>query len=250
MVQEDYKNNTIEDPFKSAKRLSAVEYVVNTIKDALIENKLQPGEKIPSELELSKRLSISRGSIREAMKILSAFGIVDIRRGEGTFIVRSGNKAMLDPLLFSFILSKPKMKEIVELRELIEINIVQLIVKNADQEDLERINNDIKTMEKSIKENGMDNLDDLVQCDLAFHRSLGKASKNRLIEKIYDFILDFYSPSFKTIYKNKEIGLLGLKDHKRIYSALVKRDLQESIKLIKKSVEEWKHLVISSTEQS
>ena len=125
-------DNIKDETFKSANRESAVDHVIKTIKEALINNKLQPGERIPSELELSKRLSISRGSIREAMKILSAFGVVNIRRGEGTFIATNESKTIFDPLLFSFILSKPKIKEMVELREIMEINIKKLIINNAE----------------------------------------------------------------------------------------------------------------------
>ena len=69
----------INELFKKDKRESAVDIVVNNIKQLLIERKLKPGDRLPSELEISEGMGVSRGSVREAMKILTAFGLVDIR---------------------------------------------------------------------------------------------------------------------------------------------------------------------------
>lgn len=71
----------INELFKKDKRESAVDIVVNNIKQLLIERKLKPGDRLPSELEISEGMGVSRGSVREAMKILTAFGLVDIRVG-------------------------------------------------------------------------------------------------------------------------------------------------------------------------
>ena len=63
----------INELFKKDKRESAVDIVVNNIKQLLIERKLKPGDRLPSELEISEGMGVSRGSVREAMKILTAY---------------------------------------------------------------------------------------------------------------------------------------------------------------------------------
>ena len=68
----------VNELFRANKRESAVDLVVNNIKQLLIEKKLKPGDRLPSELEISEGMNVSRGSVREAMKILSAFGLVDL----------------------------------------------------------------------------------------------------------------------------------------------------------------------------
>ena len=65
------------------------------------------------------------------MKILSAFGIVEVRRGDGTYVASSEQKPVFDPMLFSLILSRVNMKELVELRELMEVIIVKLILERG-----------------------------------------------------------------------------------------------------------------------
>jgi len=230
--------------FKAEKIESAVDRVINAIKEALISEKLLPGERLPSESELSKSLSISRGSIREAMKILSAFGIVEVRRGDGTYIAESQQKAIFDPLLFSLILSKANMRELAELRELMEIAIVKLIVKNAEDNDIKPIENSIVDMENKISRVNEKQPEQLAQLDIDFHHALGRATKNRLVEKIYDFIIEFFTPSIKFAHeKLTDKGLTALNDHKRIFQALIGRNIEEAIEQVEKSISEWKELI-------
>ena len=65
-------------------RPSAVDVVIEKIKELLIERKLSPGEMIPSESVLAESLKVGRGSVREALKVLSAYGVVEIKSGAGT----------------------------------------------------------------------------------------------------------------------------------------------------------------------
>ena len=105
----------INELFKKDKRESAVDIVVNNIKQLLIERKLKPGDRLPSELEISEGMGVSRGSVREAMKILTAFGLVDIRVGNGTYICDTPGTKLMDSLLFSFFIANPDTKNLYEL---------------------------------------------------------------------------------------------------------------------------------------
>ena len=91
--------------FKAQQRKSAVDSVIETIRNLLLTKQLKRGDRLPNEIELTKKLSTSRGSIREAMKILSSFGIVEIKRGDGTYISHSTSNRLFDHLVFQMILS-------------------------------------------------------------------------------------------------------------------------------------------------
>ncbi len=84
---------------KRDKRESAVDIVVNAIKEMLVTRELRPGDRLPTEIEISEGLGVSRGSVREAMKILSAFGLIDIRVGNGTYVCDTPGNATLDSFL-------------------------------------------------------------------------------------------------------------------------------------------------------
>jgi GntR family transcriptional repressor for pyruvate dehydrogenase complex len=246
MKNDKPKKDAIEsdDLFKAEKVKSAVDRVINSIKEALVSGKLLPGDRIPSESELSSRLMISRGSIREAIKILSAFGIVEVRRGDGTYVAESEQKPVFDPLLFSLILSRANMKELVELRELMEIEIVKLIIRNAEDDDLQKIERVIIRMEDRIASGKDISPEQLAGLDVEFHHTMGCATRNRLVEKIYDFILEFFTPTISTAHKNlADSGRTALHDHKRIYKALAARDVEKAVSIIEISIKEWKEFI-------
>ena len=73
-------------------------YAIRSYYDLLLTKRVRPGDRLPAETELTRLLSVSRGSVREAMKILSALGIVEVRRGDGTYISKGGSEVMFDPL--------------------------------------------------------------------------------------------------------------------------------------------------------
>lgn len=238
-MSNDHKQH---DVFRADKLESAVDRVLNVFKEALITGRLVPGDRLPSEIELSQSLSISRGSIREAMKILAAFGIVEIRRGDGTYIAKSDHKVIFDPLLFSLILSNANVKELVELRELMEFAIVKLIIDNAGEAELHSIERTIVQMEELIERYGEIGVDELVQSDLDFHRALGDAAQNRLVEKIYDFVMDFFTPSIRITHENERGGRKALFHHQKIYATLKSRNVEEAIEAVEGSIVAWKEL--------
>jgi len=236
------ENATQREVFKAEKLESAVDRVLNVFKEALITGRLKPGDRIPSEMELSRSLSMSRGSVREAMKILDAFGIVEIRRGDGTYIAKSDHKVVFDPLLFSLILSNANVKELVELRELMEFAIVKLIIEHAGDTELKSIEEKTLQMEELIEKFGEIGVDELVQSDLAFHRAMGDAAQNGLVKKIYSFVMDFFEPSIRITHEKERGGRKALFHHQKIYEALKNRNVEEAIEAVEDSIVAWKNL--------
>ena len=124
--------------FQATKRESAVDIVVNSIKQLLMDKKLLPGDKLPNELEISEGLGVSRGSVREAMKILSAFGLVDIRVGNGTYVSESPDSNLLDSLLFTYFVTNPDVNNLYEFRQIFETDIVELVIDHFDENSAQR----------------------------------------------------------------------------------------------------------------
>lgn len=228
--------------FRAEKPLSAVDRVINMVKEALIREELSPGDRLPSETELSRQLAVSRGSIREAMKVLSASGIVEVRRGDGTYISRSDRNVAFEPLLFSLILSKEDMRQLVELRELLEVAIVKLVLANADRDDLARIEEAVVRLEDLI-DRGENQPERLAEADVAFHRALGRATGNRMVERIYSFVMDFFAPSIETTHRKQRKGTLAREQHRNIFNALRDRDLGRAVEAVDESIVSWKRYI-------
>ncbi len=235
------KSEIYNDIFISEKREVASDLVVKTIKRLLITNKLAPGDKLPSETELAHMLKISRGSVREAMKTLSAYGIIKVKRGDGTYISETTEGIIFDPLLFKLIINKGNVNELRELREMIELGIIKLAIQNATEEDIKLLKNIYEFTSIKI-EKGEFKDEVLIETELMFHSALGKATGNSQIQTIYSFVMDLYIPN---IYNDKRFEMFGeevLKSHKPIIDAIINRDFEAGEIAIKFSVDVWKNI--------
>ena len=219
-------------------RKSAVDTVIDTVKTLLVNRKLKPGDMLPNENSLSESLRVSRGSIREAMKILSAFGIIEIKRGDGTYISTAANQRIFDPLLFNLLVANGEARELIELRYLVEVGIVELIIKNASAEDLQMLAEDYRELEAEINSSRVD-VKVLSECDLNFHYTMASITKNKLVENIYRFIAEIFAPTMHGDY--------ALEPHKMIMDALMKRDLSAAILAVRKHTEVWRALMERDT---
>lgn len=228
------------DIFSQEKRQSATELVISTIKKLLITKKLKPGDKLPSEFELSESLGVSRGSIRESMKILSAYGIVNIRRGDGTYISETTNQVLFDPLLFRLIINHEDFVELEEFREVIELSIIRLAIKNAEEDDIKNLENAYNYMKVKIKTGEYDN-EIIAKAEQVFHEALGKSTHNRLVQEIYNFLLELYIPNIIKNDSDEEFGNEALTSHRPIIDAIVNKDYAAGEKAIKDSLNVWRH---------
>ena len=242
------KNANLANIFEPKEQESSVNYVINNIKDSLLSQQIMPGEKLPSEMELAKLLSVSRGSIREAMKILAAFGIIEIRRGDGTYVTKDfEGKVIFDPLLFSFILSQPAFEDLKELRLMLEKYIVRLAIKNETEQDLEILktcNLELKSLKQNQRDMNDEEVNELLECDLKFHYMLAEMAKNKLIERIYLFVLEYFKPYIKkSMQSHIYFNFQSSAPHEQILSAMEKRDVALAEIAIEDSVEVWGKLI-------
>jgi len=220
---------------------TAVEFVINTFKEQLEKKQLRPGDKIPSETELSQMLSVSRGSVREALKILSAFGVVDIQRGNGSYI-SDGSSSNIDPVLFSFLLMEPSQREIRDFRKCIEKSVLTLAVMYADEEDIRNISENIENF-KNLKANSENIGQRKLELDLEFHSLLGKATHNAFIEKIYSFAMKYFIPIMLKTYRNQDaVPELSAKTHELLFEPVLKKDAASIDKTIEESADILQYL--------
>lgn len=228
--------------FEAQERVSSVNVVINSFKELLLEKKLVPGQRIPSEMEIANGLGVSRGTVREALKILSAFGIVDIKVGNGSYIAQEAKDVAIDPLLFSFLLVDLEIEPLSEFRRLIEYDIIQLIFKHRDENSEERslIEKKFFELEKMCNsELGSYSSEEFFQNDMEFHRLLGAAAKNPMAKRVYDFILDLLSHTIKLSHQHQKMGSLAFKTHKKIVDAIKLSDLDLAYEAINHSVDVW-----------
>ncbi|MFW6269335.1 MAG: FadR/GntR family transcriptional regulator [Bacillota bacterium] len=214
---------------------SVVNTVLNRIKEALINGELKPGEKLPSEQKFSEKMNIGRSTVREAIKMLEALGVVDIRRGDGTYIVESLDARSINPLIFSLILQTGDPKGLVELRYMVETGFVKLAIQKITNKDLEKIENVLNEHKAAVKKGEKENLGKL---ELKFHYTILETVRNPFVIELGRTILELFKSSISKV--TKTVPERAVQDHERIFAAIKKRDPELADKAVKKSFEVWK----------
>lgn len=225
--------NTQSDWIRTKEKESAVDFVISSIRDALISKKLKPGDRLPSELELAASMQVSRSTIREAMKVLSAYGIIDVYRGNGTFISKNDDNISMDAILFGFLLSQPSFREQLEFRRTMERVVMNLAIQNASEEN-------IRELEENYNEllQISDNSELSTENDIEFHRILGQITGNRLISRVYMFSITYFASSIKSTHKNSGLGG-AVKVHKMTLDTIRDRNYAMIDRVIEANTETW-----------
>lgn len=226
------RNKSVATLFEKKAKLSAVDLVIESIKNILIQKKVMPGDLLPSEQALAEGLGVGRGSVREALKILDAFGIVEIIHGDGTYIATSANKKIFDPLIYSLIIANTDSNELVELREMVEIGVISAVIDRCSDDDIRSLQAVHEEYEE-LGRRGVTELALLNACDLKFHRTLASLTKNHLIENMYNFVIDIFAPTINAAY--------GLDPHRKIITAIANRDKAAAIKAEQEHIATWHH---------
>ncbi|WP_077214225.1 FadR/GntR family transcriptional regulator [Bacillus dakarensis] len=187
--------------------------IVKKIRYMIEQDGLKKGDKIPSERELSERLHVGRSSVREALRALELLGLIETRRGEGTFL-RDAKTNRLVELLSSFILQDEKaIKDVKETKFLIEMDCLRLIIHKKTDEKL-------KNLMKLVQE-------DLIQ-DEEFFLNIVKLADNHLFYRIWLILSDFYRSL------NMDQGPFEKRNYEALIEALLTSDEKNVLEAYKK----------------
>ena len=148
--------------------------------DAMI-GKLQPGDALGSERDLAERLSVSRVSIREALRALESMGKIEIRRNSGSFVVNPGGKMLADLLTSSLPIDASFIRKLVDIREPIECKVVELVAARQEA-DLAPAGKVLALAEREmvLKDSG----GEAGSLDLRFEAALGAQCGNALLSRV------------------------------------------------------------------
>ncbi|HHV78643.1 MAG TPA: FadR family transcriptional regulator [Firmicutes bacterium] len=196
---------------RSIKRLTLCDYIVEEIKNMIINGTLKPGDKLPTERELAEKLGVGRSSVREAVKALHSMGLV-ARTKDGIFIDIKSSAFFTDPRLLSKEVSAA---ELFEARKVIEVETAGMAAERASAEEL-------KTLEDIL--NGSDGEpippEKFVIYDMSFHLSIAKASHNRVLLQILGSIKDLLWEAQSEVAKVPGVMEKAKIQHRQVFEAI------------------------------
>lgn len=206
---------------------SVVEQTINFLTDAIIRRELKPGSKIPTEIELSEKLGVSRNTVREAIKTLIFMGVLEIRRPEGTFVRSGFTESLIDPMVYGIILNQDDSYDsLMELREMTEVGVMRLVMEKASDEEIEKLREPLSALEAACRAKKPD-LDTVFNVDNAFHEAINELGGNQMVIKISNIVRMLthamrYESVEVMIRKGETATLYEV--HEKIFNILKNRD--------------------------
>lgn len=185
--------------------MTLVEMTSQRIISYIIDHKMMPGDQLPTEVEFLEKMEVSRGTLREAFKVLVARNILEIRQGAGTFI--SYKKGIPDdPLGLTFIYDDNRLVlDMLEVRLMFEPRVAELAAVNATPEQKQALAEQAQELENCISRG-----EPYAQADSRFHRLIAEASDNRVIGNLTHILNS-------SVSKNIEITLDTQRENNTIY---------------------------------
>lgn len=169
--------------FKRIPNGSIADEIIDRITDALINGALNPGDKIPTEVEFSEKMGVSRNAVREAIKVLVAFGVLEVRRSEGTFVVSDYNPKLMNSMIYGMILSEHTMEELLEYKIVNAYSITVLAMKYSTPESLKEIRRLGEEFYKVSKKTPVSK-EEMYNAAVAFNVYIADMARNRMVAQM------------------------------------------------------------------
>ena len=178
-----------------------------------------PGSKLPNENELSGELQVSRTTLREAISFLVAQGVLEIRRGKGTFVAAELPAAGMDLTELSGMRSRVRAKDLFEMRLIFEPATAALACQRATDEELELIRKKAEKVEEEARLGG-----DWPAADQEFHLAIMRASHNEYMRRLYPIINGAVNEILQINHNRQHMLDTALADNRLILEFLLRRD--------------------------
>lgn len=196
------------------------EQVATQLAARISEGTWHPGERLPAESELCATLQIGRSTLREALKSLAYVGMVQMRPGEGTYVLDNA-QSLADRIRTHGILKSEKdLQDVSEARLILETELAAMAAERTEPGDLETLEEILRNMKQCLQGDGRD----YAALDVGFYLAIAKTSKNQLR---YELLAPIRSVLQDFIAKSQEMP--GIKEnahehHAKILAAIRQRN--------------------------
>jgi len=193
-----------------------------TFKQLIAEGTLAPGSRLPAEREMASNLNVSRGSLRQVLKMLEIMGVVSQRVGDGTYLNAAAPSILSEPMEFLILLDGISFEELMEARLIVEPELAARAAARATPESLATLRQALIGMEESADDHA-----EMIKEDLRFHRIIFEMADNRVCSVMFSMVHESLHSLMEVT--SRMVGMEHtLKLHQRIYNAMRKGDPDEA----------------------
>ncbi len=217
--------------FERVNKKTICEQVIDQIKNSITAGDLTPGEKLPSERALADFFSVSRATVREALRALQYMGILEIRMNDGAYLMQDIN-LLSDQVKTSYLLKQFTLMELLEARKFLEVAIVSLAAERASPEQIRYLE---KIYNEEVKHQG--DRKKFIKADVTFHMALADACQNSFFRKMIEPVRELLEESNEGQYEKIRQIEITLDYHRRILEAVKNGDPEKASGIMGKHLE-------------
>ena len=219
---------------KPIKSVKVSDKVYEQLRDMIYRGELRAGEKLMSERDMALALNVGRPTVREAIQKLTEQGLIESRRGVGTFVLGEETRRSNKPLLQLLNGQDFTIVELLEVRLVLESNSAVLAARRATEEDVRIIEQSLnRLLDARDLERNLDN-------ELSFHMNIAYATKNivqvHLMKSFYDVLYYGMNLAFPTLIKDEKLDEMTFDQHITIFNAIKNRDPELAGKTMEKHI--------------
>jgi GntR family transcriptional repressor for pyruvate dehydrogenase complex len=209
--------------FQPIKPKKVSSQIADQIRSSILAGEFAPGDKLPPERELAEMFGVSRPSVREALNILSASGLVMSYQGGGTVVMSLVETAAGNPLMGLIRVEQERALDVIEVRKGMESWTAFYAAERALPEDLRRLEEIVDGMQRNLE--GVHPSEDL---DANFHIVIARSTHNivwlHLMQSLFDAMKEFQKSVWRAVYLTQEDHHLLFNHHRRIFEAIKEKD--------------------------
>jgi len=200
-------------------RVTVSDEIVRRIIGFILELQLKPGDKLPTERELMAQLSVGRSSLREAIKTLSAVGVVRVAGREGMFVGGGDSTLFSKPLSWALLLGERSARSVVEARRAVEVELAGLAAERASDEGLAAIEHSLTNMRAAISDPQA-----FTRSDLEFHLTVAHAADSEVLYQLLQTLRHIVQAWIEKVLSGNEGHPRSFEEHVRLVEAIRTRD--------------------------
>jgi len=211
--------------FQPIKPKKVSSQIADQIRASILAGEFSPGDKLPPERELAEMFGVSRPSVREAINILAAAGLVKAYQGGGTVVMSLVETTTGNPLTELIRNEQERALDVIEVRKGMESWTAFYAAQRALPDDVRRLEELVAGMERNL--NGLKPSEDL---DANFHIVIARATHNivwqHLMQTLFDAMKEFQQSVWRAVYLTREDHHLLFEHHRSILDAIRAKDAE------------------------
>jgi len=214
-----------------------------TFKQLISDGAIVPGGRLPAEREMASSLKVSRGSLRQVLKMLEIMGVVSQRVGDGTYLNAAAPAILAEPMEFLLLLDGISFEELMDARLIVEPEIAARAASRATPQQVNALNRSLVQMEES-----REHPEEVIEGDLEFHRIIFQMAANRVCSLMFSIVHESLHSLMELTSQMVDMEHTALL-HRRIYNAIRKGEPEEARARMFAHLTDAKRLLMRSHEE-